>query len=141
VNKIFKKLNIKKIDYQNLDSKMQENYNFQKASAVLADYGFVTNLLNYDWKHADFLAQHKSGEWFKIQLKGRLTFNPKYMGNELYIMFQDKNINEAPWYLYPHDEFMNYVKEIKPGSAGALKGFDTKSVSTEYRKWLEDYKI
>ena len=49
-----------KVDYKKLPKKLQESYNFQKASSILADYGFVTNLLKYDWMGADFLAQHKS---------------------------------------------------------------------------------
>lgn len=69
---------------------MKESYNFQKASAVLADYGFVTNLLPYDWMGADFLAQHLDGDWLKIQLKGRVTIDPKYENKEIFIMFEDK---------------------------------------------------
>ena len=45
-----------KVDYKKLPKKLQESYNFQKASSILADYGFVTNLLKYDWMGADFLA-------------------------------------------------------------------------------------
>ena len=54
-----------KIDYSDLKGKgkAQESYNFQKASAILADYGFFTNLLKYDWLGADFLAQHLNGDW------------------------------------------------------------------------------
>jgi hypothetical protein len=37
----------KKISYEDLPSPMQETYNFQKASSVLADFGFVTNLLKW----------------------------------------------------------------------------------------------
>jgi hypothetical protein len=130
-----------KVIYKKLNDKMQEAYNFQKASAVLADYGFVTNLLKYDWQSADFLAQHMSGRWLKIQLKGRLTCSPKYIGDDLYIMFQDKEdrTNNMPWYLFPHDEFMNEVRRLKPNSAGAKKGFSMGKISKEYKKWLSDY--
>ena len=38
-----------KIKYSALPSKAKESYNFQKASAVLAEFGFITNLLKYDW--------------------------------------------------------------------------------------------
>lgn len=37
-------------------SRQQENYNFQKLSAVLADYGFMTVRLTDDWKGADFIS-------------------------------------------------------------------------------------
>ena len=139
MNKALKNLDIEKIRYQDLDAKMKETYNFQKASGILAEYGFVTNLLKYDWKNADFLAQHKNGEWLKIQLKGRLTCSPKYMNNNLFIMFQDKNSKNEPWYLFPHDDFMNYVKTIKPRSSAAKKGFSSGNISIEYKGWLKDY--
>lgn len=50
-----------KIKYSDLSSPQKENYNFQKISAVLADYGFATIRLSDDWNGADFfgLAQ----EW------------------------------------------------------------------------------
>jgi len=120
VKKLLKQFD--RVSYKKLNKKMQEAYNFQKASAVLADYGFVTNLLKYDWQSADFLAQHMNGKWLKIQLKGRLTCSPKYYGNDLYIMFQDKDDKTMPWYLLHHDDFMNEVKRIKPNSTGANNG-------------------
>jgi len=86
-----------KVAYKDLPAKLQETYNFQKASAILADFGFITNLLKYDWLGADFLAQHKDGDWLKVQLKGRLTTSPEYEGKDLYIMFEDKD--EGEWYL------------------------------------------
>ena len=36
--------------YRDLNSRQQENYNFQKVSAVLADYGFATLRLSADWQ-------------------------------------------------------------------------------------------
>ena len=51
-----------KIRYQDLNSRQQESFNYQKISGVLADYGFVTIRLSDDWKGADFLAQHIHGE-------------------------------------------------------------------------------
>jgi hypothetical protein len=66
----------KRVPYSSLNSKQQEGHNFQKVSAVLADYGFVTIRLSSDWHGADFIAQHVDGTTFlKIQLKGRLTFD------------------------------------------------------------------
>ena len=35
-------INFALIDYQQLNARQKENYNFLKVSAVLADYGFVT---------------------------------------------------------------------------------------------------
>lgn len=65
----------KPIEYEELTSAQQENYNYQKVCAVLADYGFSTIRLTDDWEGADFIAQHAGSDTFlKVQLKGRLSF-------------------------------------------------------------------
>jgi len=129
----------KLIKYEKLPSRMQESYNFQKASAVLADYGFITNLLKYDWMGADFLAQHIDGDWLKIQLKGRLTTDPKYEGQSIFVMFQDRK--SKSWYLYPHDELTAYCRENYPESTFTKLGFSRGTLSRWLREWLEDFKI
>lgn len=55
------KMNLKKIQYDELNAKAKEMYNFQKVSAKLADYGFTTMWLHNDWKGADFIAVHIDG--------------------------------------------------------------------------------
>jgi hypothetical protein len=42
------KLHLQRIKYANLNAKQQENYNFQKVSAVLADFGITTIRLTND---------------------------------------------------------------------------------------------
>jgi hypothetical protein len=37
-------MELKKIEYKDLNSKQQESYNFQKVTGLLADYGFTTIL-------------------------------------------------------------------------------------------------
>jgi hypothetical protein len=97
---------LKLVDYKSLNSRQQENYNFQKVSAVLADYGFATIRLSDDWKGADFIANHVGGESFlKVQLKGVLTVDSKYQGKDIWICFRRKEI----WYLYPHDEYVQWA--------------------------------
>jgi hypothetical protein len=128
-----------KIKYSTLHAKAKEAYNFQKASAILADYGFVTNLLKYDWVGADFLAQHIDGDWLKIQLKGRLTADLKYCGKDIHILFEHKTTNE--WFLYPHDSLVDYCKKKFPNSAKAKNGYSTGRLSEWEKKWLEQYKI
>jgi len=69
--------------YDDLSGRQQENYNFQKLSAILASYGYSTVRLTDDAQGADFIAQHSSGKYFyKIQLKGRIAFKkvmaPRY---------------------------------------------------------------
>lgn len=131
----------KKISYRELEKnkKAQESYNFQKASAVLADYGFFTNLLKYDWLGADFLAQHIDGDWMKVQLKGRLTTDPKYIGKDIYIMFEYKKTQS--WYLYPHDLCFAYIQETMPDKSKAKKGYSTGSPSKNELIWLDQFKI
>ena len=129
----------KRIEYIDLPSRMQESYNFQKASAILADFGFVTNLLKYDWMGADFLAQHKDGDWLKIQLKGRLTTDPKYEGKDIYIMFEDKKLGD--WYLYPHDKLTEYCREKFPGKKFTRDGHSNGTLTKWVTKWLHEFKI
>ncbi|HBA36365.1 TPA: hypothetical protein DCZ15_00660 [Candidatus Falkowbacteria bacterium] len=95
-----KETSFKKILYSKLNARQQENYNYQKASAILADYGFNTLRLSDDWQGADFIAIHINGKDFlKVQLKGRLTFEKKYIGRDIWICFSYQD----NWFLYPHD--------------------------------------
>jgi hypothetical protein len=72
----------KRVAYRNLNSRQKEAFNFQKVSAVLADY--TTIRLLSDWRGADFIAQHFDGTTFlKIQLKSRLTFSEETFRTEL----------------------------------------------------------
>lgn len=57
-------MQLKKIAYTRLHARQKENFNYQKLSAVLADYGFVTLRLSDDWQGADFIAQHIDGKQF-----------------------------------------------------------------------------
>ena len=99
-------MNFQRIDPAHLNSRQRENYNFQKVSALLADFGFMTIRLSDDWNGADFIAQHIDGIAFlKIQLKGRLYFDKKYQGKDLWIAFP----HDESWYLYPHDSFLIQV--------------------------------
>lgn len=79
------------IEYKSLNPRQQENYNFQKVSAILADYGFSTIRLSDDWQGADFIANHVDGETFlKVQLKGVLTVDAIYVKKDIYICFRKK---------------------------------------------------
>lgn len=94
------------LDPGKLNARQRENFHFQKISAVLADYGFQTLRLFDDWNGADFIAQHIDGEQFLlVQLKGRLTFDKKYLGRNLIIAFPTTDF----WYLYPHDEMLEFA--------------------------------
>ena len=82
------KLKIGKIDYRKLNGRQKENYNFQKISGILADYGFATIRLSDDWNGADFIAQYADGKTLlRVQLKGRLDIGKKYEGKNLWLFF------------------------------------------------------
>lgn len=135
-------LRLTKIQYSDLNARQQENYNFQKVSAVLADYGFATLRLTDDWQGADFIAQHIDGEMFlKVQLKGRLTLSKKYLGKNLFVAFH----TEGDWYLYPHDELLERVlaeSNIGETRSWAEEGLYTfPKLSRQLRETLSPYKI
>lgn len=135
-------LQLTQIQYDDLNPRQRENYNFQKVSAVLADFGFVTLRLTDDWKGADFIAQHINGETFlRVQLKGRFTLSPKYLAKGLYIVFPHKD----SWYLFPHDELAERVlAETNIGATQYWKDGDDHTPSTLTHRilhMLEPYKI
>ena len=49
--------NFEKIDYNSLNAKQKENFNFQKVAAAFADYGFNCIQLTDDWNGADFFGK------------------------------------------------------------------------------------
>ena len=133
-------MNLSKINYSDLNPKQQEIYNFQKVSSVLADYGFNCIKLADDWHGADFLAYHKDGnDTLKIQLKGRITIDKKYMGKELYITFP---IN-SQWCLIEHDVLVKLVSEntnwLNTESWLSGNSYSSGSVSKSLQAALENY--
>lgn len=90
------------IKYETLNSRQRENYNFQKVSALLADYGFVTMRLSDDWNGADFIANHIDGTFLRVQLKSRWGIHRKYEGKGLWMAFPCDGV----WYLVEHDEMV-----------------------------------
>ena len=89
----------KKVSYSKLNNKQKENFNFHNLASLLATFGFNSIWLNDDVQGADFLAVANEGEIYKIQLKGRLTFDKKYIGKDLFVAFPS---NEG-FYVYQHD--------------------------------------
>jgi hypothetical protein len=135
-------ISLRPISYSELNSRQQENYNFLKLSAVLADFGFITTRLTADWQGADFIAHHIDGETFlKVQLKGRMSFAKKYMCKDIYIAFPW----QAHWYFYPHDELLERV--LSTTTVGASDSwmnngeYHFPKLSKEMRELLEPYKI
>jgi hypothetical protein len=135
-------MNLKKISYDALNARQKEAYNFQKISAVLADYGLCTIRLSDDWSGADFIAQHVDGTFLKVQLKGRLTFAKKYENKDLWICFPVAGC----WYLYPHDYTLAAVKKMKVSleftkSWSVTGGYNFPSLGADLKEILSPYKI
>ncbi len=133
---------MKRIKYNDLNARQQEAYNFQKVSAVLADYGFITLRLSSDWRGADFIAQHIDGVTFlPVQLKGRLTFDRKYQGRGLHVCFPDR----GNWFLYPHDDLLAQVETVRTfSSTRSWQGpgsFHFPRLTRELKRLLEPYRI
>lgn len=137
-----------KTDYKKLNSRQQETYNFQKVSAILADYGFATIKLNDDWQSADFIAQHIDGETFlKVQLKGRLTFDKKYLNKSIHVCFPYMNNDQIDWYLFDHDKLLTiflekYKDTMAVSSSWAVEGnYSWGTLSKAILAILSDYKL
>lgn len=131
-----------RITYANLNSRQKENYAYQKVSAVLADYGFVTMRLSDDWQGADFIAQHIDGKtMLRVQLKGRMTIEKKYLGKDLYICFREND----QWYFVPHDEFVKWaLTNTKIGTSYSWTnggGYSVPYLPVAIKTHLDQYRI
>lgn len=131
-----------RVHYSNLNSRQQESYNYQKISAVLADYGFVTMRLSDDWRGADFIAQHVDGLTFlKVQLKGRLFFAKKYRDRDIHICFP----SDSQWFIYPHDELLALALEARDfsGTASWMNdgAYSFPGLTKNLRRLLEPYRL
>lgn len=98
----------KPVAYESLNSRQKENHNFQKVAARLADYGYNCLRLSDDWQGADFIACHVDGDTIlKVQLKGRLTIDRKYLGKSIHIAF----FHGQDCYIYDHDAFVSHLEQ------------------------------
>lgn len=95
-----------KVDYEELNAKQQENYNYHKVASALADYGFDSMRLSNDWQGADFIAV-KGDSMLKVQLKGRFTVAKKYIGKDIFIAFLEKGTVK----IYNHDSAVESLTE------------------------------
>jgi hypothetical protein len=134
---------LRQVHYASLNARQKENYNYQKVSAILADYGYVTMRLSDDWDGADFIAKHiREKEILKVQLKGRLDFRKKYLGKEIYVAFHAKKTDI--WYLYPHDELLNELGHagfVVNTTAWSNGGYSFANLSPELQHLLEPYRL
>jgi hypothetical protein len=132
-----------KIEYKTLNAKQQENYNFHKLASELANYGFNSIRLSDDWLGADFIAYHIDAKSFmRVQLKGRLYFNKKYIGKDLFLAFREE---EGHWYLYPHDHLLSLL--LQKGYFLGTSSWDQKGeyhfpkISSALRAIISEYKL
>ena len=103
-----------RIEYEKLNARQKENFNFQKVASKIADFGFNCMWLNDDWEGADFIACHIDGDTFiKIQLKARLTIDKKYNDKDIYVAFNQN----GKWYIFPHDQLQTELLNF-----GLMKG-------------------
>ena len=111
--RVLRSLNIQRVSFDDLNARQKEIYNFQKLSALLADFGFNCIKLTDDWQGTDFLAYHKDEEvTLKVQLKGGLSIDKKYMGKNLYVSFPVGTSDGRIWYLVSHDELVAIMGRI-----------------------------
>lgn len=133
------RIKLEPIIYELLNPKAQENYNFHKMAAVLADYGYNCLWLNNDWNGADCIAIHVSGiSDFKIQLKGGISFAQKYRMKNIYIAF----FEQEKLYIYPHDFILMQIETEISDKKWLEKGtyFQTK-ITKRFRNILKPYEI
>jgi len=102
-----KKLLLNKIDYKSLNSTQKANYNFQKISGSLAEYGFNCVKLDNLWEGANIIATHiDSKQILRIRHKGRFTVDHKYRDKNLFIFYVENGLNK----LYYHDDAYKFAK-------------------------------
>ena len=65
-----------------------------------------------DFNGADFHAISTKGDIIKVQLKGRITIDEKYLKKDILIGFS----NNSKWYLYPHDKVFKLITEHSDGA-------------------------
>ena len=125
-------------------SKITETYNFHKAAAVLAEYGFDCVRVVNDWRGADFLAYHaEKGITLPVQLKTGLVIDKRYFEYpELYVCFPLDNTGN--WYLLKHQRLYDIIKDVASGWLNTKiwterGGYWRWTVPEPVRKALEDY--
>ena len=137
-----KPLALTKVVYKDLNSRQKETYNFHRVASHLAEYGYNSILLSDDWLGADFIAYHNNGErYYRVQLKGRMTIDNKYIGKDLYIAFVDGE----RVYVYPHDEMANRIDATgrigQSVSWSKYRSYSWPGVSKWMRELLDEFEV
>lgn len=139
-------LALNKVVYKDLNSRQKETYNFHRVAGRLAEYGYNSILLSDDWLGADFIAYHNDGKrFYRVQLKGRMTIDDKYIGKELYIAFVDAHPEGDRIYVYPHDEMAKRIDAAgrinDSKSWSKYRSYSWPSVSSWMRELLTEFEV
>lgn len=105
-----------KVRFADLSDRLKRNFNYQKVSAVLADYGFATFWISEDG--ADFLAIHKDGgvrSVRKVLIKEWITIADECRGKDIWIAAP----HARGWFIYPHDAMLELIEAVEPFKCAA----------------------
>ena len=125
-------------------SKAVETYNFHKAAAVLAEYGFDCIRLADDWLGADFLAQHKATKnTLHVQLKTCLVIDRRYeQFKDLYMCFPLDD-DTGNWYLVKHERLLKLVEDhsswLRKKAWGTRGHYFIYRANKEVKRALEEF--
>jgi hypothetical protein len=99
------------------DGKSKEAFNTAQLGAVLARRQEYLLRLPFDSNGADVLAYNpETLTTIPIQVKSRLSTNPKYLGKNLYMAFPVwMSETRQSWYLVPHDTLVELYGTDKIG--------------------------
>jgi hypothetical protein len=115
-----------------------ETSNYKKAQAALTAKGYT----DFHWvdedKGADFTALHPTGR-VRIQLKSRVGFWRKYIGNDVKIC----GVTDDGIYLYPHDRMLEKCAHRFQHCRSWIEGGEQywPKRPAWVRDWLAPYKL
>lgn len=102
-----------------LSAKEIELRNSWWLSAKLIEFGLQVAQANDDWGGIDLIAFNQT-DTYRIQVKGRLDVERKYLGKGLLMAFPLRK-NDRRWVLIPHDDLWAYIdsfaKDKKTGES------------------------
>ena len=128
---------------QELSSNEREAANRAEVTALLIRSGYRVYRPEADVHGEDLVLRAPSGDLLPVQLKGRPTVDwPRYGGKSIWMLFPDpQGAIGRSWYLVPHDEFFNWVKN-RHGRAPKWKDFWSDSyLSRDMTEFLERFRI
>jgi len=109
-----------RVSYEGLDGRQKEVHNYHHIAALLARHGYASYPIRDDWNGGDMIARHMTDvtqATLMIQIKGRVTFDRKYLGKRLWIGLPvRKNA-----YVYPHDIILNRYLSLRAGRGQPLE--------------------